>query len=318
MTRLPPLTFLRTFEAAARHLSFRKAAEEIHVTPAAVSQQIKALEDYLGFPLFHRLTRALALTERGAAMQPKIREAFDCLAQAFEAARQAQTSLLTVTAPPSFASRWLVPRLPRFAGAHPQVEVRLSSSAATIGRRGDSLVREEGAADLTGRGAEVAILYGTGPYPGCRVDKILAADYVPVCVPRLLEAEPPLRTPEDLRHHPLIHDETLGDGERRPSWEAWLRIAGVTGIDARRGPRFANAALAREAALDGQGVVLALRPLIEADLAAGRLAVPFDITLRSPYAYFLVVPEAVAEQAVVEAFRDWLLAEVAPLPASRA
>lgn len=310
--RLPPLSVLRAFESASRHLSFKKAAEELHVTPAAISQQIKTLEGYLGVPLFRRLTRALALTGHGAAMLPKIREGFECFAAAVESTRRDHGGALTVTAPPTFASRWLVPRLSRFAAAHPGIELRLASSRDSIDRRGDATVLEEGVVDLRDDVSEVAIRYGTGNYPAYRVEQIFAPDYVPVCSPRLLDAERPLREPRDLRWQVLIHDETIDDEEKQPNWKEWLRLAGVTSVDARRGPRFSNAVLAVGAALDGQGVALALRPLVEADLAAGRLVVPFDIAVPSPYAYFLVMPAAVAGRAAVAAFREWLLGEAAP------
>lgn len=309
--RLPPLSALRAFEAAARHLSFKRAAEELHVTPAAVSQQIKALEGYLGLPLFRRLTRALEVTPQGAAMLPKIREGFECLAAAVETTRLPGNGALTVTAPPSFASRWLVPRLPRFSAAHPDIELRLSSSADTVDRRGETAVFEEGMVDPRDAASEVAIRYGTGNYAGFRVEKIFAPDCVPVCSPRLPSAERPLAAPDDLRRHVLIHDETIGDTDRQAGWAQWLGAAGVGAgvVDAARGPRFSNAVLAVEAALDGQGVALALRPLVEADVAAGRLIMPFGVSVPSPYAYFLVMPEAVACRPSVAAFRDWLFGE---------
>lgn len=305
--RLPPLSVLRTFEAAARHLSFKKAAEEIHVTPAAVSQQIKALEDYLGLPLFRRLTRALELTPHGAAMLPKIREGFDCLAAAVEATRQASSNALTVIAPPFFASHWLIPHLGGFSRAHPEVELRLTTNADTIDRPGEALsavtldVRE-------GRN-ELSIRYGTGSYPGFRVDSLFAPDYVPACAPALLQSRP-LQAPRDLAHHVLIHDETLHDGERQPGWEDWMRAAGVTEVDGRRGLRFSNAELAVKAAVDGHGVVLALKPLVAADVAAGRLAIPLDFSVPSPYAYYLLASPALIGRGPVAAFRDWLLTEV--------
>lgn len=316
--RLPPLAALRAFESAARHLSFKKVAEELHVTPAAISQQIKALESYLGVSLFRRLTRALEVTPEGLAMLPKIRESFECLAAAVETTRRTGDGPLTVTAPPSFASRWLVPRLPHFSAAHPDVALRLSSSADTVDRRGETVVFEEAIIDPRDPASEVAIRYGTGNYPGFRVEKIFAPDCVPVCSPRLPTPDSPLDKPADLRRHVLIHDETLGDEDRQADWTQWLDAAGVKAVNAQRGPRFSNAVLAVEAALDGQGVALALRPLVEADVAAGRLIIPFDIAVPSPYAYFLVMPEAVARRASVAAFRTWLLDEGCKIQGARA
>jgi LysR family glycine cleavage system transcriptional activator len=302
------LPVLRAFEAAARHLSFKKAAEELHVTPAAVSQQIKALESYLELPLFRRLTRALELTEHGAAMLPKIREGFECLAAAVEAAGERRGDALTVTAPPSFATHWLLSRLPRFTAAHPEIALRLASSPDSVDRRGETAILDEALADLRGEASTVAIRYGTGIYPGYWVERVFAPAYVPVCSPQLLAG---MGSPADLARQVLIHDETIDDGERQPIWAAWLQAAGAEGIDAERGPHFSNAALAIEAALAGQGVALAAKPLVEADVAAGRLAIPFAVSLPSPYAYFLVTAEAVARRPAVAAFRQWLLAEAA-------
>lgn len=307
--RLPPLSAMRAFEAASRHLSFKKAAEELHVTPAAISQQIKALEDYLGVPLFRRLTRALEITPQGSAMLPKIREGFECFAAAVDCTRGADEGVLTVTAPPSFAARWLVPRLQRFAAAHPALKLRLSSSPDAVDRRGEMRELEDRPVDVRAPASALAIRYGTGNYPGFLVEEIFAPDWVPVCSPRLLEGGPPLAVPEDLARHVLIHDETIEDEERQPSWQEWLAQAGVSGIDAQRGPHFSNAVLAVEAALDAQGVALALMPLVAADVAAGRLVVPFSLSVPSPYAYYLIMRRAVAERPSVAAFRDWLLAE---------
>lgn len=306
--RLPPLTALRAFEAAARHLSFKKAAEELHVTPAAISHQVKALEDYLGVVLFRRLTRALELTEEAEAMLPRVREGFQCFAAAVEQTRrQGGSGSLTVSAPPSFASRWLLPRLHHFTEGHPDIELRLSSDLATIDRR-------EGPAggelpDPREEDPDVEIRFGNGHYPGHRTERIFSVAFVAVCSPRLLGSEHPLRTPDDLRHHVLIHDDTIPDLDDRPSWSAWLRAAGVAGVEAKRGPHFSNAGLALEAAMDGLGVALALRPLVTTDIASGRLVAPFDVAVPSRYAYYVVSPEAIAERPAVAAFRDWILRE---------
>jgi len=308
---------MRAFESAARHLSFKKAAEELHVTPAAISQQIKALESYLGVSLFRRLTRALEITASGRAMLPKIREGFDCFAAAIDSTRQEAEGVLTVTAPPSFATRWLVPRLPRFSTAHPEVELRLSSSGDSVDKRGETLLMDNERYDLREADSLLAIRYGTGNYPGLQVEQIFAPDWVPVCSPRLPTAERPLATPRDLALHVLIHDETIGDDGHQPGWHEWLVSAGVGTIDAERGPRFSNAVLAVEAALDGQGVALALKPLVESDIAAGRLLVPFEITVPSPFAYYLVMRRAVAQRHSVAAFRAWLLDEAQAVQPNR-
>ncbi len=282
--RFPPLNALRAFEAAARHLSFKKAAQELHVTPGAVSHQIKLLEANLGVLLFRRLTRALELTAEAHLLLPKVREGMENLHAAVERVRSRDgVASLTVIAPPNFAARWLVPRLARFTSSNPNLELHVVA-----------MVR-----------------FGSGDYPGMRVDKVYSAVYVPACSPRLLTGEHPLRKPDDLRHHTLLHDDTVIDEGARPSWNDWLQSVGVTDIDATRGPHFSDAALALDAAIEGMGVTLAMKPLLRTDIEAKRLVVPFDITAQTSYAYFLVTPEADAGKRPVASFRKWLLEESA-------
>lgn len=307
--RLPPFPALRAFEAAARSLSFKTAAEELHVTPAAISQQIKALEDYLDVRLFRRLPRHLELTAEAQAMLPKLREAFECLAAAVAATRRPGGSL-TISAPPNFAARWLLPRLPHFSDAHPEIKVRLSSSRDAIDRQSTGA---GAAAELDPRDEESAVYirFGNGLTPGHRNELLLAPDYTPVCSPQLQTGARPLRTPADLRWHALIHDESIPEEALGLGWETWLRIAGAPEVDASRGLRFGSATLALEAALKHQGVVLAPRQLVAAEVADGRLATPFDITMASRYFYYLATPEAVADRPTVRVFRDWMLQEIA-------
>lgn len=308
--RLPPLNALRAFEAAARHRSFKKAAEELFVTPTAVSHQVKALEEYLEVPLFRRLTRALELTPEGEAMLPKVSEGLECLAVAVERVRdRTADGVLTVTAPPSFASRWLVPRLRGFTAANRDLELHVASSVKNIDTRDQGAVPAIEAVDLRDDASSVAIRFGYGRYPGFRVDSIFAPDFVPVCSPVLLKGKRPLRTPNDLRFHVLIHDDTIPDEADRPSWEECLKAAAVDDVDPNAGPHFSDASLALEAARDGQGVALTLKPLASAEIAAGRLVIPFGITIPSRSAYYLVIPEALAERPAVSSFRDWLLDE---------
>ena len=307
--RLPPLAALRAFEAASRHLSFKQAAAELHVTPAAISQQIKALEDYLGVPLFLRLTRALALTAHGDAMLPKLREGFACLAAAVETTQQDVPGVLTVNAPPSFAARWLLPRLPSLAASCPDLRLRLASASTAVDKRGEVRMLDAAAPDPRAADCSLAIRYGLGKYPGFVVERLFSPAWLPVCSPSLPGLAHPLRTPADLARHVLIHDETINDEERQPSWREWLAGVGLTLENADQGLRVSNAVLAVEAALAGQGVALALLPLVAADVAAGRLMIPFEQSVPSPYAYFLVIHPSLAGRASVEAFRDWLLAE---------
>src|SRR3954471_21528415 len=278
--RNAPLNALRAFEAAARHLSFKNAALELNVTAGAVSHQVKVLEDYLGVPLFKRLTRALELTPEASAMLPKVREGLDNLAEALERVRhRVATCSLTVVTPPNFAARWLVPRLARFTTAHPNVELHLASRAGMIdGREPD--VRQ--AAD----NPVAMVRFGSGRYPGRHVDEVFAVRYVPVCSPRLLKGPHALKKPDDLRWHTLLHDDTVTEGGARPSWADWLESVEVD-VDATRGPRFSDASLALEAAIEGMGVTLAIKALVRSEIESGRLVVPFDISAPASYAYYL-------------------------------
>jgi len=312
--RLPPLNALKVFEAVARHLSVKKAAAELSVTPAAVSHQIKALEDHLGVQLFLRRNRALELTDAARACLPKLREGFESLVQAVERLRVHRGGgMLTLSAAPSFAARWLMPRLHRFLVSHPELDVRISARLrqASEGRRqGAAAERETVEAWLAD--SDVAILYGRGDYPGFQVEKLLALTITPICSPRLLtDREHPLLRPADLRHQLLLHDDTgdLYDGVS--FWEVWLKAAGVQGIDVSRGPHFSHAVLAFEAAVEGHGVVATITVLAEADLHAARLVTPFALRVPLASAYYLVCAESAVGRPAVAAFRKWLLAEAA-------
>ena len=290
--RLPPLNALRAFEAAARHLSFTRAASELHVTQTAISHQIRALEERLGVRLFRRLPRGLLLTEEAQRYLPPIRDAFDQIALATERLTAVGGSAtLTVSVLPSFATKWLVPRLGRFRAAHPDLDLRISASSQLV--------------DFARDDVDVGIRMGRGTYPGLRVERLFGESLVPVCSPQLLEGAQPLRRPEDLRHHLLLHDEDYA------GWELWLGLAGVEGVDARRGPIFTDSGMVVQAAAEGQGVALARRLLAAGDLAAGRLIQPFDVSIPHDLAYYLVCPEATAEQPKIAAFRGWLMAEAA-------
>jgi len=311
--RLPPLNSLKAFEATARHRSVKKAAAELNVTPAAVSHQIKALEDHLGVQLFRRYNRALELTDGARACLPKLREGFDNLVQAVERLRAYRgAGMLTVSAPPSFAARWLMPRLHRFLAAHAEIDVRVSARVRQAADQGRGAAAERATLDDWMADSDIAILYGRGEYPGFQVEELLPLTVTPICSPKLL-ADPrhPLVGPEDLRHHMLLHDDTgdLYDGES--FWELWLNAAGVSGVDTRRGPHFSHAVLALEAAIEGLGVVVTLPVLAEADMHAARLLTPFALRVSLISAYYLVCSEASATRPAVAAFRQWLLAEAA-------
>lgn len=311
--RLPPLNALRAFEAAARHLSFKRAADELAVTPTAISHQIRGLEDYLGFLLFRRLTRAVELTTEGRAMLPKVREGLECFAAAIERTRRHPAGgRLLVASPPAFASRWLIRQLPGFTRLHPEIQLHMSATLQTIDPR--EVASALGFADVDVRDdeSEVAIRFGHGRYPGCRVDLLFAPVYTPVCSPRLLFGLRPLKEPADLKHHVLLHDDTIPELMDRPTWAEWLHQAGAEhSVDAGAGMHFSDPSLVLSAAVDAVGVALASKPLVTAEIDAGRLVAPFDIVIRRPQAYFLVTPEAVAERPTVRAFRAWLLTEAA-------
>ncbi len=301
--KLPPLNSLRAFEAAARHLSFSKAAAELHVTPAAVSQQVKALEAHFSMPLFRRLTRALRLTDAGQAVLPLLGEAFDKLAEADRVLRHRRDDdSLVVSVPPSFGAKWLVPRLGRFRQACPDYEVRLDAT--------------DRPADFARESVDLALRYGRGHYPGLHVDCVLEEFVIPVCAPSLLEGEHPLREPADLEHHTLIHLHWTGEPEAAPNWRMWLNAAGVKGIDVEQGPRYSMESMAAQAALDGQGVALVSSALVVDDIARGNLVRPFPQAthVQNAFCYYFVCPPAHLARPGVAAFRDWVLEEAKRSP----
>jgi LysR family glycine cleavage system transcriptional activator len=308
--RLPPLNALRAFEAAARHLSFKNAALELSVTPTAVSHQIKLLEESLGLPLFRRLTRALELTSQGEAMLPKVREGLACFASAVETAKAPNPlSKLTLVLPPSFATRWLVPRLRRFASTEPSLNLHIIRSKKAIDSDQATDVASFEGVNVHQEDSLVVIRYGRGNYPGFQVDRIFGADYIAVCNPKLLEADPPLKVADDMRHQVLLHDDATSNDKSGLGWDEWFKRAGVQGVDSRAGPHFGDSGMVYVAALDGLGVALTSKPLVATALAQGRLVAPFDITVGQNYAYYLVIPQAIAKRPAVQAFRKWLLDE---------
>ena len=286
-----PLNGLRAFEAAARHLSFTRAADEMSVTQAAVSHQVKALERRLGIKLFRRLPRALLLTDEGQSLLPELRAAFNRIAQALERISiQEGGATLTVSLITTIALTWLVPRLPRFQAAHPDIDVRLMTTP-----RLTDFARED---------VDVAIRFGDGQWADQLVAiKLLDDALTPLCGRAHIER---LRAPGDLKGMTLLHS---GDGE----WAMWLAAVDIRGMNARKGPTFDSTKIAAQAAIDGLGVAIGDPHLFADDIAAGRLFQPFPLTVTNPgKGYWLVYPEASAERAKVKAFRDWIVAEAAP------
>jgi LysR family glycine cleavage system transcriptional activator len=314
LQRLPPLNALRAFEAAARHLSFAIAAKELHVTPAAVSHQIKGLEEFVGQGLFRRLARGLELTRAGRAFVPKLREGFERFGEAVDELHAIEDSAtLSVSVATSFATRWLAPRLHRFVSAHPELDVRINASTRLIDPKGDQLAARDAVAGPPVEDADIVVRFGTGDYPGFRVDKLLPVAVTPMCSPRLLDGGHPLRSAADLKHFVLIHDNLLYD-DGRPLWDAWFDAAGAPGADTSHGLRFSHAMLALEAAADGMGVALGMPVLAGSDLASGRLVAPLALSLKLKFAYYIVSGSHTAEREDVTAFRNWLLAEAARDP----
>ncbi|MDN4501281.1 transcriptional regulator GcvA [Alteromonadaceae bacterium BrNp21-10] len=293
--RLPPLNSLRAFEVAARHLSFTRAAEELFVTQAAVSHQVKALEDHLGIKLFVRKNRSLFLTEQGQDYYLDIRELFNNLRDATQRLHaRGDKGTLTVSLPPSFATQWLVPRIHDFSSKHPDIDVRIKAVDFDEGFLSDDV--------------DVAIYYGRGKWKGLYVEKLHTEFLTPMCSPLLLKSGKPLKKLEDLEHYTLLHDFS------RQGWKDWLRIFNVTNVHASHGPIFSHSMLVLQAASIGQGVALGLSVLARPDIEAGRLICPFTEKALSRQAYYFVCPQSQAEQGKIVAFRDWLLEQVASAP----
>lgn len=289
MQALPPLNAVRAFEAAARHLSFTKAAQELSVTQAAVSHQIKALEERLGVRLFQRRHRSLLLTAEGQRYFPEVQRAFELLRDATaRIAREESKGVFTLSTISSFAARWLVPRLGKFVAAHPDIDLRLATS-----QRLTDFAREQ---------VDAAIRYGGGDYPGLAATLLMTEELYPVCSPDLI-ARLPLRHPEDLRNHTLLHDDGVEE------WGEWLVAAGVTGVNNDHGHWYRDSSLLLQAAIAGQGVALGRSVLAAEEIAAGRLVRPFDWSLPSTNAYYFVCPQSSMHRGKVVAFREWLLAE---------
>jgi LysR family transcriptional regulator, glycine cleavage system transcriptional activator len=293
-TPYPPLNALRAFEAAARRLSFTKAAEDLDVTPGAISQQIKILEDYVGQPLFRRLGRAVELTDSARAAMPLLRDAFE---RVDDAVRQMRLPLrrerVSVSAAPSFASKWLVPRMDKFQNANPTVQVWVAADMTLV--------------DFAYADVDVAIRYGPGFYEGVVSEKLMNEEVLPVCSPALLADGKPLKTPQDLVGHTLLHD-TGGDIDPScPDWSMWLAARGITGADTNQGLRFNQSAMVIDAAASGRGVALAKRAIAAADLQSGRLVAPFaGEGDKVGFAYWIVRPKGRTMTPALKSFLDWL------------
>jgi LysR family transcriptional regulator, glycine cleavage system transcriptional activator len=303
----PPLNALRAFEAAARHLSLTKAALELNVTPGALSHQIRGLEEHLGVKLFDRGVRSIALTAAGKALQPGLQAGFLQIRDALTSLnRLGDARVLVVSAPPGFTSKWLAPRLYRFSIAHPEIDVRISSSLNN--------------ANFTADGVDAAIRnlpVDPGQDEGLEVEKLIDLTLAPVCSPAFIKEHGPLTTPDMLKGLPLIHDESLSGRAKMPTWADWFAAAGVKDADVSRGLRFSSADHALDATAEGAGVLLTFDALAYDDLRTGRLVMPFALSLPSRRCYAFVCLKRQRESANVQAFRAWLRKEVAALDLSK-
>lgn len=295
------LNALRAFEASARHQSFSAAAAELNVTPAAVGQLVRTLEQWLGTPLFHRSSSGrvrLVATEAAEHALPDIRAGFDRLALGLERLKEGSASgILTVTVSPAFAAKWLLPRIDRFHTARPDTDVRLETSLKAV--------------DFIAQRVDIGVRYGMGNWPGLTAEKLLDEEVYPVCSPKLLREPGRLREPGNLAKETLIHDLSMDSHADFPTWEAWLRKAGVTDATTTRGMKINNSAAVLQAAAEGQGVALARSVMAHDDLTSGRLVRLFPkITFPSPLSYYVVYRTECASKPKLAAFRDWLIGEV--------
>ena len=295
--RLYPLNALRVFEASARNLSFKKASEELSVTAAAVSHQVKGLEEFLGLPLFRRMPRGLLLTDTGQLLLSELSEVFQSLDRAMERVIESDSrGALTLSVAPTFAVMWLIPRLQKFYALHPDLDVRISTGLSLIDFHRDDF--------------DAAIRLGSGQWLGLEAIELFDETVTPMCSPRLLEGPDAIRSPDDLSKHVLLHNHSMDYDPEAPTWETWLQAAGATGVDASRGTHFSLPDHGLQAAIDGAGIVLGWRSLSAKDVAAGRVVEPFDVALPLGSSFYLVYPEAHSLRPHIAALRDWLKMEL--------
>ncbi len=296
--RLPSLNALRAFETVAQHLSFARAAEDLHVTKAAVAQQVRLLEAEIGTPLVRRSGRGLSLTEAGQAGLRDIKEGFAKLASGSRRMRETRgRHLVVISAGASFAATWLVRRIGRFKQEHPEIDVLLDAARSST--------------EMDREGIDAYIVWGTGEFPGYASVRLFEEHAFPVCSPRLIQGEPPLREPADLRHQTLLHLEWDWHFGAWPDWETWLNAAGVTDVDVSRGLWFNQMSIALEAAIQGQGVALSTRALAADEIAQGKLVAPFATSVETPFGYYFACRSESLRNPKFVALRQWLIDEAA-------
>ncbi|MFT6372840.1 MAG: LysR family glycine cleavage system transcriptional activator [Gammaproteobacteria bacterium] len=302
--KLPPLNSLRAFEISGRRLSFSKAAAELNVTPGAISQQIRVLEEFLDVKLFKRRNRTIVLTDAGQLCLPLITDGFTSLSEAVKSVRQFNCDgPLTISSAPTFVSKWLIPRLCKFHDLHPDIDVRIDASTRL--------------ADFIYDDIDVGIRFGTGEFPGLESIYLFSFDLIPVCSPKLINQGKGLRQLSDIRHQTLLHSDLVEFDPSWPDWTMWLATANVTGVDPTRGIFFSQNDMMLEAALGGQGIALVSSVAAANDIEAGRLVQPFETRLPVRLSYHFVTSKQKSTNKKVVAFRQWLLDESAYLRDSR-
>jgi LysR family transcriptional regulator, glycine cleavage system transcriptional activator len=293
------LNALRAFEAAARHLSYVAAADELNVTPAAVGQLVRGLEETLGVELFHRSQGGpsrLVLTDAARAVLPDLQAGFDRLSAAVERIKDARSRVaVTVTVPPAFADKWLLPRVERFRTHCPDYDLRIDTNGRLV--------------NFTAERIDVGIRYGGGRWPGLEATFLLRDAFFPVCSPALLTGKHPIKRAHDLKHHALIHDTSMSFESTFPTWRGWLLNAGISDLDCERGLQINDSAAAIQAAIAGNGVALGRTTLVARDLAGQRLVRPFGDDLPYDFAYYIVHKRDNGAAPAIAAFKAWLLAE---------
>ena len=294
--RLPPLNSLRAFEAAARLGSFQAAANELSVTPSALSYQIRQLEEHLRIPLFHRMNRAVALTDAGERLYPGTHEGFERLQGAVASLdRLKATDTLVVSSGPAFAAKWLAPRMYRFVDAHPDIEMRIAASLRLVDFHVDQV--------------DVGIRFGSGDYPGLHVEPLFEEVILPLASPDYVARHGLSEGPQALSRATLLHDTSSNFVRGSGNWRGWMAAAGVDGVDAARGPQFSHADHGLDAAVDGAGIVLGRLSIAWRDIESGRLVAPFETYLSTRAGFHFVTLAASLEQPNIAVFRSWLLEE---------
>ena len=300
MALLPPLNSLRAFEAVGRYLSFSKAADELNVTPGAISQQVRGLEDFLEIKLFKRRNRSIVLTDSGQVFLPLLSDGFAGISAAVESVRRSQgDEPLTISAAPSFTAKWLIPRLCKFQALHPEIDVRIDASSRLV--------------DFAREDIDVGIRFGTGEVEGLDSIYLFSFDLIPVCSPDLMHEGKAVHDLSDIRHHTLLHSQDTDFDPSFPDWAMWLATAGVDDVDASRGMFFSQGEMVIEAAIEGQGIALGASVMVAGAIESGRLVQPFETRLPVRLSFHLITTRQKWGNPKISAFRRWILDESAYL-----